>query len=94
MIYPYKFDWGWSFHVLPLFSDPRNFNQNLSQMVGSIVPSCLSADVASRQPKIVLQNIDTPHYDQQIGIQPTKGMQVIAWNVMNTIQYMKCQEKL
>ena len=88
-IYPDKFDWGWSFHVLS-FQIPEI---NLSQMVESIVPTCLSADGASRQPQKILtkKDIDTPHYDQQIGIRPTKRMKVIdRWegHEQNTIRGM------
>ena len=66
--------------VLPCpssLSDPRDLNYNPSQMVRRIVPTCLSADGASPQPKMDFYRkeidtySDTPHYGQEIGIQLT-----------------------
>lgn len=51
----------------------------------------LMGPVATRKNFLTKKNIDTPHYDQQIGIRPTKGMKVIdRWerHEQNTIRGM------
>ena len=92
MIYPDKFDWGWSFHVLS-FQIPEILIKIYHRWSRALFPLVflLMGPVASRKNFLTKKDIDTPHYDQQIGIRPTKGMKVIdRWerHEQNTIRGM------